>query len=135
MRVTDILTKSSLTSSLAIQRATISNRIMRPHQLGPTTANYSPLRSTSGYGVLSTLNPKSLPPHPFLWVTLTPPPRKVVFATRTIFIVTNKPEHNLPLLIACPPWPLPSPIFSEYHPILGLGTHPNRLVFSPDLIP
>ncbi len=54
-RVTDILTKPSLTYSLAIQRLTISNRIMRSHPTrAPTTANYCPLRSTSRYGVLST---------------------------------------------------------------------------------
>lgn len=44
-RVTDILTKPSLTCSLAIQRLTISNRIMRSH---PTRApNYCQLLSTT----------------------------------------------------------------------------------------
>lgn len=55
-RVTDMLTNQSLASSLAIQRLMISNRIMRSHQtrasLLPTNC---PLRSTSGYGVLSNL--------------------------------------------------------------------------------
>lgn len=59
-RVTDILTKPSLTCSLAIQRLTISNRIMRSHptraQLLPTTVHYGRLVATEYF---PPLNPKS----------------------------------------------------------------------------
>lgn len=59
-RVTDILTKPSLTYSLAIQRLTISNRIMRSHPtkgpLLPTTVQYGRLVATEYF---PPLNPKS----------------------------------------------------------------------------
>lgn len=62
-RVTDMLTKPSLTYSLAIQRLMISNRIMRSH---PTRASLLPTtRAIVHYGRLVAteyfppLNPKS----------------------------------------------------------------------------
>lgn len=143
-RITDILTKRSLTYM-------ISNRIMRSHQtkasLLPTN---SPLRSTSGYGLLSTstskiLNPKSLPPHPNSSrvvgvVTLSSHQVKSLLPLIQPFIVTNESlstTFQLLVLLGLCPSAISSPTTTPQFQFLELGTHLNLSVGNslPDLIP